>query len=234
MELKNIFTKKRIIFVAIFIALVFVGKKINFSPLVGAENQFFTLFQFFGPIAGAFLGSVFGVIAVLFAQLIDFVIVGKEVSLINLLRLTPMLFAAYYFGSKKKSLSIIVPLIAIALFVLHPVGRQVWFFSLFWTIPIIARLLPDKYAFGVPLRSLGATFTAHAVGGSLWIWTVPMAAGQWVGLIPVVIYERILFAAGIGISYVAFNVLLDKVLVKFNFKVPVGVLRIEKRFTLKV
>ena len=233
MNVKKIFTKKRVIFIGIFTLLVLIGKQINFSPLVGADNQFFTLFQFFGPIAGGFLGSLFGVIAVAFAQLIDFFVVGKEATLINLLRLTPMLFAAYYFGSKKKNLNIAVPLIAIALFILHPVGREVWFYSLFWTIPIIAKLLPEKYSNGVAARSLGATFTAHAVGGAFWIWTVPMTASQWIALIPVVIYERLLFAAGIGISYVAFNALFDHVLDKLKVKVPTDVLRINKRFTIK-
>ena len=84
--------------------MVFVGNRINFSAVVGAKNQYFTLFQFFGPIAGSFLGSIFGVVAVLFAELADFLIVGKAFSLINIIRLTPMLFAAYYFGSKNKSL----------------------------------------------------------------------------------------------------------------------------------
>jgi hypothetical protein len=232
MKVMDILTKKRLVFIAIFTALVFIGNKINFSPLIGAENQFFTLFQFFGPVAGAFLGPLFGVIAVAFAQLIDFFVVGKEATLINFLRLTPMLFAAYYFGSKKRNLSLIVPIIAIIAFVLHPVGREVWFFTLFWTIPIIARLMPAKYAYSLPSKSLGATFTAHAVGGAFWIWTVPMTAGQWVALIPVVIYERALFAAGIGISYVAFNALLDKVLGKLGIRVPSDVLRIEKKFTL--
>ena len=233
MNLKNLFTKKRLIFLVIFTVLVLIGKNINFSPLVGADNQFFTLFQFFGPISGAFLGSIFGVIAVLVAQLIDFFVVGKEATWINIMRLSPMLFAAYYFGSKKRNLNIIFPLIAMGLFILHPVGRQAWFYSLFWTIPIIARVLPVKYALSVPLRSLGATFTAHAVGGALWIWTVPMTPEMYVMLLPITAFERLLFAAGIGISYVAFNALLDKVLVKFNIKVPSDILRIEKRFTLK-
>lgn len=233
MNTKNLFTKKRLIFLAIFTVLVLVGKNINFSPLIGAENQFFTLFQFFGPIAGAFLGSVFGVVAVLIAQLIDFFVVGKEASWLNIMRLAPMLFAAFYFGSKKRNLNVIFPLIAIGLFILHPVGRQVWFYSLFWTIPIIARVLPKKYSLSVPLRSLGATFTAHAVGGALWIWTVPMTPEMYIALLPITAFERLLFAAGIGISYVGFNALLDKVLVKLHIKVPSDVLRIEKRFTLR-
>jgi len=232
MEIRKIFSKKRIIFLVLFIAMVFVGNRINFSALVGAKNQYFTLFQFFGPIAGSFLGSVFGVIAVLFAQLADFLLVGKAFSLINVIRLTPMLFAAYYFGTKKKSLSIIVPLVAIAAFVLHPVGRQVWFYSLYWTIPIIVKILPKKYSGNVLLKSLGATFTAHSVGGAAWIWSVPMTAEQWIMLIPVTAYERLLFAAGIAGSYVLVNTVLDKVIEKFRWKIPTDILHIDRNYLL--
>src|SRR3989339_877695 len=230
MEIRKIFSKKRIIFLVLFIAMVFVGNRINFSALVGAKNQYFTLFQFFGPIAGSFLGSVFGVIAVLFAQLADFLLVGKTFSLINVIRLTPMLFAAYYFGTKKKSLSIIVPLVAIAAFVLHPVGRQVWFYSLYWTIPIIVKILPKKYSGNVLLKSLGATFTAHSVGGAAWIWAVPMTAEQWIMLIPVTAYERLLFAAGIAGSYVVLNTVMDKLIERFKWSIPSDVLHLDKGY----
>jgi len=233
MNLKNFFTTKRLIFIALFAVFAFVTQRINFSGLVGAENQFFTVFQFFGPIAGAFLGPVVGVIAVFLAEVTDFFIVGKEATWVNVLRLAPMLFATYYFATNKKSLNIVIPLTAIAMFVLHPVGREVWFFALFWTIPIIAKILPKKYSNSLIARSLGATFTAHAVGGALWIWTIPMTAAQWIGLIPVVAYERLLFAAGIAISYLALNMLLNKALNVFKVKIPVGVLRIDKRFILK-
>src|SRR3989338_10977583 len=143
-----------------------------------------------------------------------------------------MLFAAYYFGSKKKNLSVIISLIAIAAFILHPVGKQVWFFTLFWTIPIIAKILPKKYSNSVIAKSFGPTFTAHSVGGALWIWTVPMTAAQWIALIPIVIYERTLFASGIAVSYIAFNALMDKLVEKLKIDVK-DILSIEKRFTLK-
>lgn len=234
MYMQKIFSKKGIVFLLLFSILAFIGMNINFSKLVGAENQYFTMFQFFGPIAGSFLGPVIGALSVLIAQTANFLIVGQEFSLINLIRLTPMLFAAYYFGSsKKKSISIIIPLIAIALFVLHPIGRQVWFFSLYWTIPIIVKLLPKKYSDNVFLKSLGATFTAHAVGGAAWIYTVSMTAQQWIALIPVVAYERALFASGIAVSYIVINAVLDKLLEKLSIKVPADVLNINKKFTLK-
>ena len=231
MDIKNLFTTKRLIFIAIFTVLVLVGKNINFSPLVGADNQFFTLFQFFGPIAGGFLGALFGAVAVLFAELIDFFVVGKEASLLNILRLTPMIFAAYYFGTKKKNFGVAVPIIAILAFILHPVGREVWFFTLFWTIPIIGKLLPKKFSNNVLVKSYGATFAAHAVGGALWIWTVPMTAAQWIALIPIVFVERFLFGAGIAVSYVTFNVLFHKVLDTFKINIPADILRLDKKFT---
>lgn len=210
MKLSKLVTKKGILFLLIFSALVFIGDKVNFSRLIGAENQFFTLFQFFGPVAGAFLGPVVGVLSVLIAEIASRIAGNAAFNVVGLLRLMPMLFAAWYFGTKKDKLSLFVPIAAIALFVAHPVGRQVWFFSLFWTIPLIVKLLPKRYSDSVFLRSLGATMTAHAVGGAMWNYIVPMTPGAWITLIPVVIYERLLFASGIAISFVAINTLLDR------------------------
>ncbi|MBW2994661.1 hypothetical protein KY315_04550 [Candidatus Woesearchaeota archaeon] len=221
---------KKIIFVLIFFALVLIGKNINFSAVVGADSQFFTLFQFFGPIAGGFLGSFFGIIAVFFAQLADLLIVGKEFQLLTLLRFLPMLLAVYYFGSKKKSLKLIVPLLCIILFVLNPVGRQAWFYSMFWLIPILAVILPKKVPGKLFFRSFGATFTAHAVGSVIWLYSVPMTAQQWISLIPITAYERFLFGIGIAVSFVVLNTVLDFVVEKL--KLSQKVLFVDKRYTL--
>ena len=256
MKFGKLITTKGVLFLLIFSVLVFVGDKINFSRLIGAQNQFFTLFQFFGPIAGAFLGPVVGVLSVLIAEVSSYLIAGKTLVwnyslMINILRLLPMLFAAWYFGTKKDKISFIVPIIAIALFIAHPVGRQVWFFSLFWTIPILMKLfsknlekaivnivliamaviayltspalrnlwvvvgfaailvLFNKFS-SISAKSLGATFTAHAVGGAIWNYIVPMTPAAWIALIPIVIFERLLFAGGITISFIGINTLLDR------------------------
>ncbi len=227
-------TKKHILFILIFAVLVFIGNRINFSALVGAEKQYFTVFQFFGPIAGAFLGPVFGAISVLFASISDYIISGKAFTLVNVIRLLPMLFAAYYFGSRRKLsgriIGVVIPLTAIIVYNLHPVARQAWIFSLYWLIPIAIALLPIKYGDNLILKSFGATFTAHAVGSAAWAWTVPMTPEAWLGLIPVVIYERTLFALGIVGSYVGMNALLCKVV--DWFKVPEYVLHVDKSYLL--
>ena len=131
MNLNKLITAKGVIFLLIFAILVFVGDRINFSKLVGAENQFFTLFQFFGPVAGAFLGPVVGVSSVLIAEIASKIYSHAVFDLVTILRLLPMLLAAWYFGTKKDKLSFLVPIAAIILFIAHPVGRQAWFFSLF-------------------------------------------------------------------------------------------------------
>lgn len=228
MKLNKLITRKGMFFLFAFSILVFIGDRINFSRLIGAENQFFTLFQFFGPVAGAFLGPIVGVLSVLIAEVSSYLVAGKAFTLISILRLTPMLFAAWYFGTKKDKLSFLVPVAAIILFIAHPVGRQVWYFSLFWTIPIIIKLLPRKYGDSVFLRSLGATFTAHAAGGAMWNYIVPMTPGQWIGLVPVVIYERLLFASGIAVSFVLLNTLLDRL----DAKTKSEYVSIDKKYSL--
>ena len=57
-------------------------------------------------------------------------------------------------------------------------------------------------------RTLGTTFAAHAVGGALWVWFVGLPASVWQSLIPIVIRERLIFAAGIAVSYLVFNNIL--------------------------
>ena len=228
MRVNKLITTKGLLFLLIFSVLVFIGDRINFSKLVGAENQFFTLFQFFGPVAGAFLGPVVGVLSVLIAEIASKIYTNATFDLVTMLRLLPMLFAAWYFGTKKDKLSFLIPVAAIILFVAHPVGRQVWFFSLFWTIPIIIKLLPKKYVEKAFLKSLGATFTAHAVGGAMWNYIVPMTPAAWIALIPIVIYERLLFASGIAVSFVALNTLLDKL----TAKTKADYLNIDKRYVL--
>ena len=251
MKLNKLMTKKGLLFLLIFTVLVFAGDKINFSKLVGGNNQFFTLFQFFGPIAGAFLGPVVGVLSVLIAEVASKISLHATFDWVTILRLLPMLFAAWYFGTKKDKIGFAVPIIAMALFIAHPVGRQVWYFSLFWAIPILMKMfsnysekivvnavlivmaviaystspalrniwtfvgfavivvLFNKFS-SISAKSLGATFTAHAVGGAMWNYIVPMTPAAWIALIPIVIFERLLFASGITISFIGVNTLLDK------------------------
>ena len=210
--------KKTLFFIG-FIVLGFLALQIPLTQLEGSSVKF-TVFDAFGPTAGAFLGALPGALAVLLMQATNFFVQGANwADAGTFIRLLPMMMAAAYFA-RKMPLNVVVPVLAIISFVANPVGREVWYFSLFWTIPIIAYFFQEKY---LVARALGATFAAHSVGGALWIWLVPLPAAVWIGLIPVVIMERLLFAAGIIVSYLVLNnsfAFLNKKL-EFGYKLPV-------------
>ncbi len=218
--LKENFTTKKLTFLMIFAILALISQRINFSALVGAENQYLTVFNFFAPIAGIFLGPIFGIAAVLLAEIANNILRAMPWTVLNMSRLIPILLATFYFGTRNKNwqqrLSIIIPVLAIIAFVLHPVGRTVWFFGFYMAIPLLPYILPKKWGQKLFLKSLGSTFTAYAIGTALWIWTIPMTRAQWLVLVPQVAFERLLFASGIMVSYIVFNTLLAKLDEKFT------------------
>ena len=194
--------QRKLFFLALFTLIGFASLQVPFNKLMGS-NVSFTLFDFFGPIAGAFLGPLFGIISVLAVEVGNMQVKHSAWTQGSVIRLFPTLFATYYFALiNKKALSgrwilMVGPLCMLA-FILHPIGRTVSYYSLFWLMPLIA----FRFRSNLYMRSLGATFTAHGVGGAAWIWAFNLKASVWQGLIPVVISERILFASGIAISYI--------------------------------
>jgi len=212
--------QNKILFLAIFTIVGFLSLQIPFNKLAGS-NVSFTLFDFFAPIAGAFLGPLYGIISVFSVLVTNNLIKDVPWTTGTIIRLFPTLFAVYYFAaiSKKESRWVLaVPIVAILAFLAHPNGRQVPYYTLFWLIPLIAY----KFKSNLWMKSLGATFTAHSVGGAAWIWAFNLPASVWNGLIPVVISERLLFATGITVSFIVIKhtlaFLISKgVLPKINF-----------------
>ncbi|MEX1052562.1 MAG: hypothetical protein WEC80_01800 [Patescibacteria group bacterium] len=215
--------KKKLYFLILFFITGLIFSQIEFTPLAG-PNVHFTLFDFFAPIAAGFLGSTLGIVSVLAVSITNLISNGSY-ELGSIIRLFPILFAVYYFGLPVKkrtgSLILIVPISAMFIFWAHPAGREAWYFALYWLVPVIAYFKRDV----LYLRALGATFTAHAVGGAAWVWAFNLPATVWQGLVPIVAYERTLFAAGIAASYFVFSYIL-RYLTKKNI-LPSG-LRFEK------
>jgi hypothetical protein len=102
------------------------------------------------------------------------------------------------------------------------VGSQVWYYSLYWLIPMVLYFAPKNLF----LRSLGSTFTAHAIGSVLFLYSIPTAPALWIMLLPIVAIERLVFAAGISASFVAFNSVLDAYFADQKF------IAIDKRYSL--
>lgn len=194
---------KVLVFFVLFTILGFASLQVPFNKLAGS-NVSFTLFDFFAPIAGAFLGPLYGIISVFGVMVTNNLIKDVPWTTGAIIRLFPTLFAVYYFAviTKRKyhgKWILAVPLFCIMAFLTHPNGRQVPYYPLmFWLIPLVAY----RFRNNLFMKSLGTTFTAHAVGGASWIWAFNLPPAVWNSLIPVVISERLLFATGIAVSYV--------------------------------
>jgi len=215
--------KSGLIFLVLFIILGIVAFQIPVNVLEGAKVKF-TLFDIYAPMTGAFLGSAIGVFAVLLMQSFNLLIHGfsgvqsdSTLKLIATMRFLPLILGTLYFaianiGTTRKGFSLtgvlilVVPLLSIIAFVLHPIGRTVWYYSLFWLIPLAAWPIKNRFLLA---RALGSTFTAHAVGGAVWIWAFNLPSNVWISLIPVVALERAIFALGISASYILMNNVLS-------------------------
>lgn len=204
-------TKKSLLFLVLFIVLGFIAIQIPLVNIVGSAKKF-TVLELFGPSVGMLAGPVIGPIAVLVVKVADSLVKGTPWEVANLLLLLTMPLAAFYFGSKSK-LKAVAPLVCFVLFLAHPVGREAWLYPLYWLIPIVGTFLFSK---NLLVKSLGATFTAHAIGSTVYLYAFGLPASVWLGLIPQVALERGFFAVGIWLSYLVLNNLLGW-LVK-NFK----------------
>lgn len=190
--------KNGFIFVSVITVFGLVALQIPFTTVLGAGVKF-TLFDFVAPTFGAFLSTGPGILSVFLIQLLNILLHGATLtSLAGLIRLFPILFAVLYFA-KKRPVNLIIPALAILIFNLHPIGRSAWQYSMLWLIPIAAYF----YRKNLFMNSLGATFTAHAVGGALWVWAFGLSKQMWLSLIPQTLMERFLMAGGITISYYA-------------------------------
>src|SRR3989338_8512006 len=184
--------------VFLFFILGLTALQIPFTSLLGA-NVRFTLYDFIAPSAGAFLTTLPGILLVFLIQIFNYILHPDTLTgLGSLIRIFPVLFAVFYFN-KKRGVNLLIPLSAIVIFNLHPVGRSAWQYSLLWLIPVLTHFFRKN----LYLRSLGATFTAHAVGGALWIWAFALTREMWLALIPQTLMERALMAGGITVSYFA-------------------------------
>ncbi len=218
--------KKKVYFTIIFIAVGLLAFQVSLSRIIGSDIKF-TLFDAFGPITAAFLGSIPGVIALFFIQLFNFLIHGTQaLDAATVIRFFPVMFAALYFAKKTKW-NIIIPLLAMLAFNLHPIGRSAWYYSLYWLIPAGMYFLHNRYLLA---RSLGATFTAHAIGSTAWLWAFGLSKEVWTGLIPIVAFERAMFAVGIAVMYVAVTNLVHALMAK---KAMEADLPIEQKYLLK-
>lgn len=103
----------------------------------------------------------------------------------------PTLAGSLVLSARSRLIESLIPGLCIGTFIIHPIGGSSWLYSLYWLIPIGISILPQRSTF---LRSLSSTFTTHAVGSVLYLYTHPTTSLFWYALIPQVWLERLAYA----------------------------------------
>ena len=183
--------------VASFAGIAKISGLMKISFLVGSQMIWFSATNSVLPLAGAF-GGVMGSGLVFFIRQLIHLIFFKTVSLSFLAFCIPGLCASLYWSTQHYVIRLLLPIACMGLFVIHPVGAQAFVYSLYWLIPVVLFFVPQKHLF---LQALGSTFIAHAVGSVIWLYTVPMTAAMWMGLMPIVLFERVAFALGMVVMH---------------------------------
>lgn len=176
-------------------------------PVVGSWFSFFGVNSAWLPIMGAFVSSESLMASWAVHLLIRMAIFGLP-SLASLAFIVPGITSSWYLATKSRQMSIGVALVCMLAFWVHPVGAQAWSYALYWLIPVAIAWYAPTYQW---LHCIAASFIAHAVGSVIWLYTVEMTVGQWMGLMPYVAVERLYIAGLMYGFYVAVNQVLSLV-----------------------
>jgi hypothetical protein len=191
---KNIFKISLSICLA---SILIVLRLIKISPLWGGCFSYFSLTDVLMPLSGL---AGFGMACFFFATRIMVRSLFFNIGLIAAVYHIPGLCASFYWCNTQlqRAIGIILPVMCMVLFILHPVGRAAALYALLWSIPLLLSL----YGARTPLqKSLVSTFIAHSIGSVIWLYTKQLAPAEWLALIPVVIIERFTFACIMTMVY---------------------------------
>lgn len=180
-------------------------KLLKLSKISGYRLSSFTVGHVMTPVLALGLSSS-ELLGVTVLRTCVHLLTHSTLGIFGFLYYLPSLTGALYFKSllsgnlNARIACALAPLVCMAIFVSTPVGSVAWIYSLCWTIPAAIALLPRNNIF---LTALASTYMAHAVGSVLFILSTPMVPAFWIGLLPVVAFERCMLAAGITAVYYA-------------------------------
>lgn len=202
----------KIFFMILFACLFIILSKAKLTPIFGTDTNF-SASVFFGPIIARLIGIPFGIGAIFLAHIVGWALKLYTIkSALSLLVFMPILWGGIYFtrmfkGDKRL---VLLPIVCMIAFILHPIGRTVWYYSLFWLIPIfitkfkkpIDKLL-KREVLKIYSYSLGTAFVDHSVGSVIYLYFMKIPAKFWIMAMPFTIVERLIIAGGITFTYLA-------------------------------
>lgn len=193
------------IFLSFFLALSFLLlTQIKFSKILGTEMKF-SLGVILGPTLAKFFGISFGTLLIILTQIFGILLgIFQLGSMSDLFIFLPIISAGIFFSStfkdEDKKKATILPALCIFFFLLHPIGVKVWFYSLFWIIPIFLIYVRIS-KIELFLKSLATAFVDHAIGSIIYLYLLNIPEPFWIEAIPLTIMERIFIGFGISICY---------------------------------
>lgn len=167
----------------------------KFSFIIGSKMAFFAPAAILLPLAGAF-GGVAGSLGMLGMGLLVRSLFFGFMPMLFLAYHLPGFFASLYWATNSKLLRVLPVLVCAFLFLVHPIGTQCAWYSLFWLVPVFA-----AFNSGLLSAALGSSFTAHAVGTVVWLYTGILSVSDFAVLAPVVIVERLMIAVAMALAY---------------------------------
>lgn len=178
----------------VFISLITASVKLSY--MVGSSHTFFSAANIMIPFTGL-IGGISAATLLCLLRVVRFLFL-RTWSWSLLAHVVPGFGASLYWSLPPLFMGCIVPFVCMILFIMHPIGFQAMVYTSFWLIPIGVYFYSTKNLF---LHALSSTLVAHALGSVIWLYTVPMTAALWIGLMPIVVIERIVFALGIVVMH---------------------------------
>lgn len=177
--------------------VLLIASCIKISYIRGSWAAFFSATSCVIPAAGLVAGP-YGSLCISVVRILQMIITAPFRLPTLLLNVVPGAVASAYWYAPRWLMNLIIPLLSIVLFVFHPVGAQAYLYSLLWIIPMCVGCIPQVPLF---VRALSSSLIAHAVGSVLWLYLLPSTPALWLGILPVVIIERVVMALGIVLAY---------------------------------
>jgi hypothetical protein len=193
-------TKMRFSALFLMVLLSTLLASYRFIPVQGMNSFAISWSHVILPLMGALLGALGSYLLIIRSILLLLAMaIGFKTQVFFGL---PTLFASLYWSTESGLLRVGIPLLCMILFICHPIGFYAAPYTLFWLIPIGAYFYTDSRL----LTAMASTFTAHAVGSIMHLYMIgTLSSSVWLGLIPVVMIERLV----LGLSmYVAYKLLI--------------------------
>ncbi|MFH1461697.1 MAG: hypothetical protein ABIF12_02005 [bacterium] len=184
--------------------IVFSYFKVSFG--LGSYKFFFSGINFIAPLVGVFFSLPVSVFFLAIVFLIKKIAIGGILTFGLPTIISSLCFSDSLINNNKLldfSLKVLLPLLAITLFCIHPTGNKAYLYSFYWFVPVAIYFVNKiaKYN-SIYLTALTATFLAHAVGSVIWLYVLNLNEVVWNSLIPIVAVERLVFSAGISLIFI--------------------------------